>query len=92
LEFQTKQKQLTDKLATEQKLPARPYLIAKSTIDQVLKDRALLMAEKKPSPSPTAAAAAAGPKPASMLKPPVATTRPAPSPAKPSASPAKPPK
>ena len=53
-EFQTKQKQLTDKLAAEQKLPARPYLIAKSTIDQMLKDRASLMAEKKPSPSPTA--------------------------------------
>jgi hypothetical protein len=92
LEFQTKQKQLSDKLATEQKLPARPYLIAKSTIDQVLKDRALLMAEKKPSPSPTVAALPAGPKPASLLKPPVATTRPAASPAKPSASPAKQPK
>jgi hypothetical protein len=92
LEFQTKQKQLTDKLATEQKLPARPYLIAKSTIDQMLKDRALLMAEKKPSPSPTAAASPGGPKPASLLKPPVATTRPASSPVKPSPSPAKPPK
>lgn len=51
-EFQTKQQQLTDKLAKEGKLPARPYLIAKSTIDQMLKDRAALMAEKKPSPSP----------------------------------------
>jgi hypothetical protein len=52
-EFQTKQKQLSDKLAKEQKLPARPYLIVKSTIDQMLKDRAALMVEKKPSPSPT---------------------------------------
>jgi hypothetical protein len=52
-EFQTKQKQLSDKVAKEQKLPARPYLIAKATIDQMLKDRASLMAEKKSSPSPT---------------------------------------
>ena len=51
-EFQTKQKQLTDKLAKEQKLPARPYLIVKSTIDQMLKDRASLMAEKNLSPRP----------------------------------------
>jgi Domain of unknown function (DUF4340) len=51
-EFQTKQKQLGDKLAKEQKLPARPYLIVKATIDQMLKDRTALMAEKKPSPSP----------------------------------------
>ena len=52
-EFQTKQKQLGDKLAKEQKLPARPYLIVKATIDQMLKDRAALMVEKKPSPSPS---------------------------------------
>jgi hypothetical protein len=52
-EFETKQKQLTDKLAKEQKLPARPYLIAKATIEQLLKDRTALMADKKPSPSPT---------------------------------------
>lgn len=91
-EFQAKQKQLTDKLATEQKLPARPYLIAKSTIDQILKDRASLMAEKKPSPSPTAAPSPAGPKPASLLKPPVAAPRAAASPATASPSPAKKPK
>jgi hypothetical protein len=100
-EFQAKQKQMADKLATEQKLPARPYLIAKSTIDQMLKDRASLMAEKKPSPSPTAAAPAAGPKPAtspagpkpaSMLKPPVAAPRSAGSPTTTLPSPAKPPK
>jgi hypothetical protein len=54
-EFQVRQKQLTEKLAKEQKLENRPYLIAKSTIDQLLKDRNALMAEKKPSPSPTAA-------------------------------------
>ena len=87
-EFQTKQKQLTDKLATEQKLQPRPYLIAKATIEQMLKDRASLMAEKKPAPSPSAA----GPKAASAPKPPVVPPRLMPSPAKPSPAPAKPPK
>jgi len=91
-EFQTKQKQLTDKLATEQKLPARPYLIAKSTIDQVMKDRSALLAEKKPSPSPTAATSPAGPNPTSLLKPPVPNTQQAPSPTKPAPSPVKRPK
>jgi hypothetical protein len=88
-EFQTRQMQLTDKLANEQKLQARPYLIAKATIDQVLKDRASLMAEKKPNPSPTPATAPAGPKPASLLKPPVAAPRSAGSPTTASPSPAK---
>jgi len=88
-EFQTKQKQLTDKLATEQKLQARPYLIAKATIDQMLKDRAALMAEKKPAPSPSAA----GPKgPMPPPKSPVAPPRVMASPSKPSPTPAKPPK
>ena len=99
--FKRKQKQLADKLENEQKLPARPYLIAKSTIEQFLKDRAALMAEKKPSPSPTAvtssagpksATSPAGPKPASMLKAPVAAPRSAGSPATSSPSPAEPPK
>ena len=49
-EFQTKQKQLTDKLANEQKLQARPYLIAKSTIDQMLKDRAVSHGREKTLP------------------------------------------
>lgn len=88
-EFQTKQKQLTDKLATEQKLQARPYLIAKSTIDQILKERVSLLAEKKPVPSPSAAASPAGPKPASLPKPPGATPRPAVSPIPTSPSPTK---
>lgn len=53
-EFQTKQNQLTEKLAKEEKLPARPYLVAKGTIDQLLKDRASLVAEKKsPTPAPS---------------------------------------
>ena len=57
-EFQNRQKQLTEKLAKEEKLPTRPYLIAKGTIDQLLKDRAALMAEKK---SPTATPGATSP-------------------------------
>jgi hypothetical protein len=89
-EFQAKQKQLTDKLATEQKLPARPYLIAKATIDQLLKDRASLMAEKKSLPSPTAAPSSGGPKASSLLKPPVAAPRSAAAPATATPSPAKP--
>jgi Domain of unknown function (DUF4340) len=92
LEFQTKQKQLAEKLAKEQKLPARPYLIAKSTVDQMLKDRASLIAEKKPSPSPAAAMSPSGPKPASLLKPPVAAPRSAASPTMATPSPAKSPK
>ena len=63
-EFQTKQKQLTEKQAKEQKLPNRPYLMAKSTVDQLLKERtALLTPPPTPSPSPAPAAAAAPPAP-----------------------------
>lgn len=61
-EFQARQKRLTDKLAQEQKFSARPYLVAKGTIDQVLKDRSELI--KKSSPSPAASPdAKAGPSP-----------------------------
>jgi Domain of unknown function (DUF4340) len=100
-EFQTRQKQLADKLANEQKLQARPYLVVKSTIDQMLKDRASLVAEKKPSPSPNAAtspAAAVSP-PAKFappmrppMKPPRIHVQPVPSPATASPSPANSPK
>jgi uncharacterized protein DUF4340 len=91
-EFQTKQKQLTDKLAAEQKLQARPYLVMKATIEQMLKDRASLMAEKKPSSSPAAASSPAGPKSGPQMKPPVVAPRSMPSPIKQSPSPAKSPK
>jgi hypothetical protein len=74
-EFQARQKQLTDRLAKEQKLENRPYLIAKSTIDQLLKDRSALMAEKIPSPSPAANLSPAGKKAASLPKPPVGPRR-----------------
>jgi hypothetical protein len=51
-EFESKQKPLAEKLAKEQKLPARPFLIAKATVEQILKERSALVAEKK-SASPT---------------------------------------
>ena len=53
-EFQANLKKLEDKLAAEKKFEQRPYLIAKGTLDQLLKDRAALLVEKKPeTPPPT---------------------------------------
>ena len=52
-EFHAQQIKLADKLTKEQKLENRPYLISKATIDQLLKNRSALMAEKKPAPSPS---------------------------------------
>jgi hypothetical protein len=60
-EFQVKQTQLTEKLAKEQKLENRPYLMAKTTIEQLLKERTGLIAEKKPTPTPAAAAGTPAP-------------------------------
>jgi hypothetical protein len=60
-EFQTKQKQLTEKLAREQKLQDRPFLIAKSTIDELLMNRASLVAPPPTSPSPATGAAPSAP-------------------------------
>jgi hypothetical protein len=51
-EFQTRQVQLADKLAKEQKIENRPYLIAKATVEQLLKDRGTLVAQETPTPSP----------------------------------------
>ncbi len=68
-EFQTKLKTLEDKLAAEKKIEGQPYLIAKSTIDALLKERTTLLAEKKPEP---AAAAAPSSKPIEAVTPPVA--------------------
>jgi len=66
-EFQTKQTQLAEKLAKEQKIENRPYLIGKTTIEQLLKERSALMAEKKPTPTPSPAAGT--PLPAPTRKP-----------------------
>ncbi|MFZ1220283.1 MAG: DUF4340 domain-containing protein [Chthoniobacterales bacterium] len=67
-EFQTKQTQLTEKLAKEQKLQNRPYLISKTTIEQLLKERSALMAAKTPTPTP-APPAKGTPSPAPTPKP-----------------------
>jgi Domain of unknown function (DUF4340) len=77
-EFQTKQKQFTDKLAKEQKLPTRPYLIAKATIDQVLKDRASLKPSPSPSPASLSPPAVKGMPPAQPLVAPPAAGAPSP--------------
>jgi hypothetical protein len=51
-EFKTKRKQFEEKLAAEKKFEGRPYLIAKATMDQVIKDRTALLEDKKPEPAP----------------------------------------
>ena len=82
-QFQTKQKELMDKLAREKKLEAWSYLIPKGTIDQLLKSRSNLFVEKQPSPSP---AAPDGKSPAPPIaapgKPAATATSPSPSPRK----------
>lgn len=49
-DFTTAQKKLEEKLASEKKFEARAYLVAKATIEQLLKDRAGLLAEKPVTP------------------------------------------
>ncbi len=93
-EFTATQKRLEEKLAGEKKFEGRPYLIAKFTIDSLLKDRAALLAEKKPETPPTPAPGAATPPipmppplpGASAVTPPVSVP-PAPPAATPSPSP-----
>lgn len=70
-EFQAKQKQLTDKLAKEKKFENWPYLIPRSTIDQLMKDRNTFLAEKK-SPSPAPPSPPAGAKGGSITASPLA--------------------
>ena len=60
-EFQATHKRLEEKLAAEKKFEGRPYLIARFTIDSLLKDRAALLAEKKPETPPAPAPGAATP-------------------------------
>ena len=48
-EFKTKLKGFEDKLAAEKKFEGRPFLMSKSTVEQLLKDRAALLAEDKPA-------------------------------------------
>jgi hypothetical protein len=58
-EFARKKKTLEEKLAKEKKFEGRPFLINKSTVVQLLKDRAdLIKAEPSPTPSPASVDAA----------------------------------
>jgi hypothetical protein len=85
-QFETKHKELAEKLAKEKKVQNWIFLMPKATIDQVLKDRSGLFVEKKPSPSPTAAAA-----PGKAPSPPVAAPSKAKAPSPPaSATPRRP--
>jgi hypothetical protein len=53
-EFKAKIKKFEEKLAAEKKFEGRPFLIAKSSIDSIVKERAALLEEKKPDPAPGA--------------------------------------
>ena len=74
-EFKTKQKQLEEKLAAEKKFEQRAYLLEKYTVEPLLKDRAALLAEKKPDPATTSTPPAPGSAPTATT-PPVSVTTP----------------
>ena len=94
-EFKTTLKRFEDKLAAEKKFEGRPFLVAKTTIDQLLKDRTAFLPDKKPEPPAPAASA-----PVSVTTPPISVTTPPvtvppapptpPTPAKPEPNPAPP--
>jgi hypothetical protein len=91
-EFAATKKRLTEKLATEKKFEGRPYLIAKMTIDQIIKDRSALLTEKKAEPAAKTPAtpAASTPVPTKVTTPAVASPPvkpPVPLPLKPGATP-----
>ena len=65
-EFEAAHKKLEDKLAAEKKFEARPYLIVKATLDQLLKDRLALLAEKKSETPPPTTDATGFPPPANL--------------------------
>ncbi len=77
-DFAATQKRLEEKLANEKKFEARPYLIAKGTIDQLLKDRASLLAEKKPETPPAGAPGEGASIPPGIALPPGLTPPPKP--------------
>lgn len=81
-EFQATLKRLEDKLAAEKKFEQRPYLIAKTVLDPLLKERSALLTEKKaetppptttgtPPPVPAPPAPAAAREPITVTTPPV---------------------
>lgn len=86
-EFKTKLKQQQDKLAAEQKLAGRAYLLGKFAVEPLLKSRADLLPDKPAEPTPTPEAASATtppiPVPPAPTNPPPA---PAPAPGTPSAA------
>jgi hypothetical protein len=49
-EFKTKLKGFEDKLAAEKKFEGRPFLIAKSTMDLVVKDRVCALGDSPATP------------------------------------------
>ena len=61
-EFQATQKLLTDKLNKEKKTENWIYLVPKGTVEQIVKDRSALLAEKKPPTSPALPVRAPSPK------------------------------
>ncbi len=71
-EFKTKLKKQEEKLTAEQKLASRAYLVEKSAVEPLLKNRIELLAEKPAEPAAAAAPApGAGPPAASATTPPV---------------------
>ena len=58
-EFAAKQKQFEDKLAKEKALEGRPYLVAKSAVAPLTKDRGALLAAKPAAPAPSSGPASA---------------------------------
>jgi hypothetical protein len=72
-EFKAKNERLEEKLAAEKKLEERIYLVEKFSIDALLKDRAALLAEKKPETPPAANAPGTpgAPAPAPAAHPPI---------------------
>jgi hypothetical protein len=71
-EFKAKLKRFEEKLAAEKKFEGRAFLIAKTSIDSLVKDRAALLEEKKPDAAPGTPLRPAGGAPATPIVPPAA--------------------
>jgi hypothetical protein len=89
-EFKANLQRQEEKLAGEKKFEGRPYLVARFTIDSLLKDRAALLAEKKPEPAPAAGTPPSPPLPQAVT-PPVPAPPVLPPPAPPAGNPPPPP-
>ena len=79
-DFTAAQKKLDEKLVKEKKFEARAYFVSKGTIDQLLKDRSALLAEKKPDAPATPEGASATPPTPGLVAPQPPKPKPAPSP------------